>query len=302
MKRPAHRLLVLHSDRLLLAAVADISPGHYEVRVVSDWSEIPPLVASAPTVILLADPYHGTRSAGPSPAFRDLLAQLPLLPAVAAVAPSRRWMDDLRLLGAWGVEEILDLTSEATPPALRRRLAQAAGRPLRRLLRCGLSAATVPRARVVLETAVDIAAEQGGPLQLARALGLHRDTLHRWCVADGLPSPRLLFTWMRLLLAAEMLDHSPLPLTRVAMACGYSSDGALRASLHRQVGIGTRELRRRGAFAPVAAAFLAALQEDGAGAAIAPRPEHGAASPTPLPPPPPHPRAGAGGGIRPGAP
>jgi AraC-like DNA-binding protein len=262
MSRPPHRLILLHSHRLLLAAVEDIAPGRYDVHRVAGWEEVPPL-ADAPTVLLVADPYHGAAGAGPSPALRELLRALPLLPAVVAIAPSRRWLEDLRLLGAWGVEEILDLTSEATPAALRRRLAQAGGRPLRRLLRCGLSASTPPRARLILERAAEVAAEGGGPVHLARALSMHRDSLHRWCVADGLPPPRALFTWMRLLLAAEMLDHSPLPLTRVAIASGYASDGALRAALHRWVGAGTRELRRRGAFAMVSANFLARLERSG---------------------------------------
>jgi AraC-like DNA-binding protein len=257
--RAEHRLVLLHAAPLLRSAVRDIAPGRYEVRVAHDWSEVPPLLR-APTVVLLADPHHGSAGAGPAPALRELLRAHPLLPVVAAVAPSRRWIDDLRLLGAWGVEEILDLTSEATPTALRRRLAQAAGRPLRRLLRSSLLPELQPRARRILESAAEIGAEGGGPLELARAMGLHRDSLHRWCVSDGLPAPRILFAWMRLLLAAEKLDHSADPLTRVALACGYSSDGALRAALQREVGMGTRELRRRGAFAVVSRRFVAALE------------------------------------------
>lgn len=107
---------------------------------------------------------------------------------------------------------------------------------------------------------MEVVATGGHARDLARALYLSRITLLRWCRRSGLPVPRRLLVWMRVLLAAELLDNPGQSVLAVALACGYSSDRTLRRALYVAVGAGPTELRERGAFRTVSAAFLDALR------------------------------------------
>ena len=92
-------------------------------------------------------------------------------------------------------------------------------------------------------------AGRGAKLDLARQLRLSRRTLLRWCKRAELPPPRKLLAWMRILLAAELLDDPGRTVLTVAHACGYASDSGLRRVTQKFVGASPSELRRRGAFA-----------------------------------------------------
>jgi transcriptional regulator GlxA family with amidase domain len=68
-------------------------------------------------------------------------------------------------------------------------------------------------------------------------------------------------TWMRVLLAASLLDERSRSIGQVARICGFSSDSALRRAVGGLAGMSPRELRRRGAFSTAGAAFAAALAQ-----------------------------------------
>jgi AraC-like DNA-binding protein len=80
----------------------------------------------------------------------------------------------------------------------------------------------------------------------------------RWCGRADLPQPRRLLAWLRILLAADMLDDPGRTLAAVARACGYSSDTALRNTLRTFLGASPTELRGQ-AFQTAAAAFAREL-------------------------------------------
>lgn len=223
----------------------------------SGWAELGNRLATAPPLALaVVDPYAGQPAArGIAPELARLRRDYPSATMVAAMSPRPGWVSDARTLGEIGVTEIIDLSTELTREAVFRRLVGARGRPVRALL-AQLDALPSPfRARAVLGAAADVSAAGGGPSDLARALGLSPATLLRWCAEAGLPVPRRLTMWLRVLFAAELLDDPGRSLLDVALTCGYSSDRALRRAIYALTGHAPRTLRHRGAFSSVANHF-----------------------------------------------
>lgn len=263
MRNPTRPLLILHADRVFRERLRRAAQSRFEVCWVPDWEALPEAVRSAaPAGIVVADPYHGQGSRGGlAPELYSLLRAFPSATVVAAFSNQPGWFHDIRTLGEWGVVEVIDIVAEDTAEAVRRRLDAARGRPLRSLLDRGVAVPFPGRGRAILDAAGELVAVGGHARNLAAALHLSPATLLRWCRSSGLPVPRRLLVWMRLLLAAEMLDDPGQTVSNVALACGYSSDDALRRALYGVVKMGPTTLRQRGAFRVISAAFVAALAE-----------------------------------------
>jgi transcriptional regulator GlxA family with amidase domain len=92
------------------------------------------------------------------------------------------------------------------------------------------------------------------------ALNVTERTVLRWCRRADLPQPRRLMAWLRILLAADMLDDPGRTLAAAARACGYSSDTALRNALRTFLSASPTELRGN-AFQAAADAFSHELFE-----------------------------------------
>jgi AraC-like DNA-binding protein len=189
------------------------------------------------------------------------LNRFPSLTVTAAlsIAPGR--LPDVLRLGQWGVVQVIDLEEEITAIALGQRLLEARGRPLRGLVERALPSYTSATARAILSSAASIVAEGGQGKDLAKALYITPRTLSRWCRKAGLPPPKRLLAWMRILLAAEFLDDPGRSVTAVALSCGYAADSSLRLALRRFTNQSPTELRERGAFDAASKVFLEALAE-----------------------------------------
>ncbi|HEX5520620.1 MAG TPA: helix-turn-helix domain-containing protein [Longimicrobiaceae bacterium] len=260
VRRP---LLVLHPDAAFRARVRRAGEEEYEYHDVADWESLVEAVETTPpAALIVVDPYaraNGNKVL--SPLLRTLLAQFPSLAVVAAleVTPSR--FEDVRVLGQWGVVQVIALDHDDTQQAVARRLRAARGRPLQALLEQTLPADASGRARAIIEAAADIVAVGGHGRDLARELFLSRRTLLRWCKRAGLPPPRTLLAWMRVLQAAELLDDPGRSVLSVAHICGYSSDSGLRRITQKFLGASPSAMREQGAFKLAARAFLAVFDE-----------------------------------------
>lgn len=263
MQNTARSLLLLHPDEGFRQRVWEAVGHRFRVRFMAGWSELPDAVrASAPTGIAVIDPYYGAfPGTGLAPEAGDLLRMFPSATVVAALGSRPGWYDDVRTLGEWGVAEIIDTSAEDTPAALLQRISRARGRPLRSLLERGVDLPLSQRGRIIIDAAVDTVAIGGQASDLARSLRVSRATLLRRCRQAGLPVPRRLILWMRMLLAGELLDDPGQAFGDVALACGYSSTDAFRRALTNTTGLGPVELRERGAFRAVTAMFAAELEE-----------------------------------------
>jgi AraC-like DNA-binding protein len=264
MKLAPRPLLILHADTGFQQRVREAAGSDFRDRVIDDWESLHQAVASAPpAAVVVVDPFQadGTLSS----ALRDLLADFPSTSLIAAFEVTPERAPEVRTLGSWNVVDVISLGHDDTPAAIGRRLRAAQGRQLQRRVGNALPSETPGRARALLEAAAATVSAGGQGIDLAESLNLSRRTLLRWSERAELPPPRRTLAWMRILLAASLLDDAGRTVLGVARACGYSSDSGLRRVLQRFLGTSASELRNGHAFETAAAAFLAELDFSSAG-------------------------------------
>jgi AraC-like DNA-binding protein len=255
LRRPIRPLLVLDVPALDFAREL---PPPYDVRPLAGWDALAESMAgAAPSALALVDPYAG--ASGVSPHLRELLARHPSVPVVAAVPPRPEGTGDVQALLEAGVSEIVDLGLERSVRTLWARLRAAHARPLKRRLEAELPC-TSGAARHLLRAAAEVAVDGGGTAELARRFGAAPRAASAWCAREGLPAPRRLNAWMRVLLAAMLLEEPGRSVLGAARASGYATDHALRRALRTLVSADPATHPRDRLFAPAAARFNAELR------------------------------------------
>ncbi|HEX2191396.1 MAG TPA: helix-turn-helix domain-containing protein [Longimicrobiaceae bacterium] len=259
--RFARPLFILHTDPVLRERVHRVGGDRFDCVDVGAWDTLIRLLGEAPlTALAVVDPYSG------SPGRRELAPQLQVLlsryPSVTVLAaleirPGR--FHDLRTLGEWGVSEIIALDRDETTESIARKIRSAQGRLMRSFLAHSLPSFVSSRGRAVLLAAAELAAHGGQGSDLAESLHLSERALLRWCERSHLPAPRRLLAWVRVLFAAELLDYPDQTVLGVAHTSGYATDSSLRRAMQEFTGATPTELRRVGAFAAAADAFLSEL-------------------------------------------
>lgn len=263
MREVARPLLILHSNAAFREHVRRASERRFDVRWIGSWSALVDAVRDAPpAALVVVDPYlEANGEQAPAPELRAFLREFPSTTVIAAMETRGARFRDIRTLGVWGVVEVISLELEATPEAITQRLRSVRGRPLQAVLKQSLPRNLSSRPLSLLMATAEVVSAGGHARDLARSLCVSRRTLYRWSVRAGLPPPRRLLAWMRVLLAAELLDDPGRTVSSVAYACGYSSDNALRTALTSFLAKTPTKLRREGAFAVVSQAFLAELAD-----------------------------------------
>lgn len=109
-----------------------------------------------------------------------------------------------------------------------------------------LAAVASPGVAEILHFALRYGANAPTVAHVAAALHVHRKTLAGWCRASGAPSPRVLITWCRLIIAVERLAGARWSTERVARAMGFGSGSALTGLIRRHIGLSRAELREHG--------------------------------------------------------
>jgi AraC-like DNA-binding protein len=245
---------LLHPDPALRDRLR-AAPAHATCIVpVADWRGLRDALRRAPLgAVAVVDPV-GPRG-GLAEEIRDLLRALPSAVVIAALPVGPGDGPTIRTLLAWGVADILDLVREDTPVAMLRRLVLVRGRAADRLLQRALPGSVPSRARALLTTAAHVVVAGGQGPEFARALAVDERTVPRWCARADLPTPRRLLAWLRLLLAADLLDDHGRTLESAARAAGYTAAVSLKSATKNLTGLHPRELRAQGAFEVVATAF-----------------------------------------------
>lgn len=259
MRQVLRPLLVLHAESEFRAQIRKAGGKRFEYVQVDDWTELRELVSTAPPAsLVVVDPY--SRPARElDGALRSLLLEFPSATVIAALELEPDRYRDLRTLGAWGVADVIVRGEEDTTDAIARRLRAIQGRPLQNLIERSLPSSTSGQARALLMTAAEVVITGGQAGEMARTLYLSPRTLLRWCERAELPAPRRLLVWMRVLMAAELLDDPGRTVVSVAEACGYASDNSLRRALQDFLNSTPTRMRNEGAFATAARAFLEEL-------------------------------------------
>ncbi|HEX8830826.1 MAG TPA: helix-turn-helix domain-containing protein [Longimicrobium sp.] len=250
-------LLLLDSDPAFRAAVLQAAGRECELRPLASWEALAEALCASPLgTVVLANPCCASGRLAVQ--LRDLLRKFTWTTLVAVV-DSRVGPADLRTLGEWGVADVVSRHEQAA--GIRRILHDVRGRPLQFMVSGCLLPGTDDRIRSIMAAAVDVASLGGQGRELARALHVSTRTLLRWCSQGGLPPPRNLLAWVRILFAARMLDDPRRSVESVALACGYASGAGLGRALREFLGLSTRALRDGGALATAVAAFRLVLYQ-----------------------------------------
>jgi len=257
-------LIVMHSNSAFKERVRRVSGKTFECSFFADWESLRAAISDAPpAALLVVDPYAAANGDAMqlSPQLRALLWEFPSATVLAAMELRSGRSHDVRTLGEWGITDIISIGEEDTHEAIARRLRDARGRPLQNLLQRCLPTSVSGRARTLLMEAAEVVSMGGRGRDLARSLHLSERTVLRWSERSGLPPPRRLMAWMRILLAASLLDDPGRTVLSVANACGYSSDSSLRRAMQDFLGTIPTTLRREGAFSRASRLFLEELAE-----------------------------------------
>lgn len=264
MRQLQRKVLLLHEDAVLTAKIKTVSHRHgWALEVLPDWDELADCTKAAPaSALVIVDPYWRVpQGEGLSIELSSFLNRFPSVTVVGGLRLSAHRLDDVRRLGELGVVQVIDLEYEISEVELGFRLLESRGRPLRNLVHRILPPRIGGAARSILAAAVTIACDGGGGADLARAFHITPRTLTRWSRRAGLPPPRHILAWMRVMLAAELLDDPGRTVSDAALSCGYASDGSLRQALRSFVELSPTRLRELGAFAAVSERFVAALAQ-----------------------------------------
>jgi AraC-like DNA-binding protein len=272
MIRPAsgRQLLLLHPDGVFQERVRSSLPEGFGCWTLPDWSALRETArTAAPSTVAIVDPLLGSPDGGAAPELRDFLDDFVWVPVVAVVRACPGTPDFLRLLGRWGVSEVIVEGVEDTPAGIARAIRFAQGKLLLGLMEEVLPSYLPGRSRRMLFAAAEAVSTGGHSPDLAAILGVTETTVIRRCERLRLPPPRRILAWMRVLLAARLLEDGGRTSQAVAYACGYATEAGLRRVVQNFLGVGVTELRRRGALRTASGAFLAELREGREGIALA---------------------------------
>jgi AraC-like DNA-binding protein len=264
-ERPA--VLALLRDRDAVARVTEAlrpgvpgAPPHAgaAVRCVTRVRDMLEAIVARPYALVVVE----ARDADGVPteeAVRTLRERHPDVPVLGHATARAGLSSDVLALARAGVHELVVAGVDDVAAALRAALARAARRSSAERILHGVVALVPADALPLLRYCLEHATAAPTVPELARALGVSRQTLAARMRAAGLPSPRELAAWCRLLLAADLLAGAGRTVDQVALTLDFPSANAFRNVLRRYTGMGPADLRQTGS-AAVLDAFRGALQ------------------------------------------
>jgi hypothetical protein len=135
-----------------------------------------------------------------------LIAKFPEIPFLGYYGMGASHAEELRELARAGVHELVFRDLEDSPALLRAKLGRGIEARAGALVLRRLSAQLPDTLHGLVAYCVSFPRESHEIESVAVALGVHRKTLVNWCRRAQVPPPSTLVTWVRLLLAAEILQ------------------------------------------------------------------------------------------------
>jgi AraC-like DNA-binding protein len=177
---------------------------------------------------------------------RALREEYPVVPVLVYAPLTAAASRAMIALGRAGVVNTIIAGHDDLRHALEPILAEAASVCVAEAAYAKLSAVASSDVAGILNYAVRRGSTAPTVADAARVLRVNRKTLAAWCQSSGAPSPRVLVTWCRLIIAAERLIEHRWSAERVARALGFSSGSTLTGLLKRHTGLTRPVLRERG--------------------------------------------------------
>lgn len=234
MKRP-RRLLFLQGRGL---GEFRSLPALYDPVGVQGWELLLEMVAREPPSTLVVVPSLAERQWAPEPRVRRLVRVAPMVPVLPAVLLRPENSAVVAAMVEWGATQLLDLEfeGEEAPEMLLARLASAHAQPFKRRFQPLLSRFVPHRALTLIWAGCDVVVDGGLSRDLARTFGVRGRTVGEWCAREGLPPPKRLLVWLRLLLALALLEEPGRSVWSAALGAGFSTDSSLRRVIRLLLG------------------------------------------------------------------
>lgn len=270
--REAPVVLALVRDRAVVARLSEAlgvragAAGGATVRSVTHVADLHDALGARTYALVVVEP----RDAGGVPtgeAIRALRARHPHVPVIGHVVARPGMSADVLALAHAGIHELVVAGIDDVGHTLRGLLARASRRATAERVLADVMPLVPIAALPVLRYCLEHTSAAPDVPALARALNVSRQTLAARMRSAGLPGPRALAVWCRLLLAAELLVGEGRTVEQVATTLDFASANALRNLLRRYADLGAADLRRDGG-AGVRTAFHAALQGRRVGHAV----------------------------------
>jgi AraC-like DNA-binding protein len=215
--------------------------GRADVRFCELRGELLPLAVATHAGAIIAEPRDRARE-DVSSVVAAIRAGLPSVPVIAYVADGSATSADILAMARAGVHDLVRTGFDDVGFALGTALASGAADTIRAELEQLVPPAAWPFVSWCLtRTQAPISIRAA-----AEALGLDRRTLSRRLDRAGLPHPRRIAGWCRVIAAARLLDEPIYTLERVALLLDFPSGTALRNMLRRYTGLRPSEIRENG--------------------------------------------------------
>ena len=195
------------------------------------------------------------------PVVSALIRRFPTMPVLGYCGAGARHAADLRDLARAGVHELVFADVDDHPALLRAKLSRGEEACAAAAVLRGIDGLLPPVLSRLAEYCVQFPRDSHEISRIAAALGVHRKTLVNWCERAHVPPPSTLVTWVRLLLAAELLHSPGQSVEHVANTLEFASPTAFRNLCRRYLGMRPSELRTKEGRDAVYRAFAEALTD-----------------------------------------
>ena len=227
------------------ARVRGALTGRTDVHFCELRADLLPLAATKHASAIIAEP-RDRDGDDVSAAIASIRTGMPSVPVIAYIADEHATSGDILAMARAGVHDLVRAGFDDVGFALGAALASASAS-------CATSAARDELEALVTADAWPFVSycltRAHGPISVgaaASALGLDRRTLVRRLERAGLPSPRRIAGWCRVVAAARLLDEPIYTLEQAALRLEFPSGTALRNMVMRYTGLKPRELRENG--------------------------------------------------------
>jgi len=189
----------------------------------------------------------------------EVICDFPFVGTIGMASRMRSDPDDLLRTARTGVHALLFEEDRRQPLLVRRVLSEAATRCRNQHVWGSIAPMTPERVRPMVAYGLNHAHQALTVDGVARALGLHRKTLHERCTLSGTLPPQQMLGWCRLLAAAVLLEDRGRPVDHIAFELDFPSGAAFRNMLKRYTGLSPAELRERGTIQEMSRLFRQAV-------------------------------------------
>jgi AraC-like DNA-binding protein len=179
-------------------------------------------------------------------AIHKLRELAPWVPIVALCRDGDRWHREVVPLIKAGVTALLFPDESGFETELLDALEAAASRSSLTELVQRIGRVVAPGARGFVTLCLERGALRSSVESLAVELAIHPNTLRKRLAASGLASPSQLVAWGRLFAATSVLERTGCSVEAAALRLAFGSGAALRRMFVRHLGIGPREVLKRG--------------------------------------------------------